>query len=110
MALMVGNEVVPLREDAEGVIRVGRTRVTLDTVIASFSDGASAEEIAQQYPSLNLADVYLVLGYCLRHSGEVESYVRQRGVRANTVRTQNESSFAPAGVRGRLLARCARPG
>jgi uncharacterized protein (DUF433 family) len=65
-------------EKIHGVARVGGTRVTLDTVIAAFSDGATAEEIAQQYPSLNLADVYYVIGYYLRRPSEVEAHLRQR--------------------------------
>ncbi len=109
MALTITNEAVPLRADADGVIRVGGTRVTLDTVIAAFSEGATAEEIAQQYPSLNLADVYLVISYYLRHSGEVEAYLSLRRAQADAVQTQNESRFDPVGVRGRLLARRALP-
>ena len=58
---------VPLAMGADGVIRVSGTRVTLDTVLAAFREGATAEEIVQQYPSLALADVYQVIGYALRH-------------------------------------------
>ena len=54
---------IPLNVSPDGVIRVGQTRVTLDTVVEAFADGATAEEIVQQYPTLKLADVYLVLGY-----------------------------------------------
>ena len=57
---------VPLVSGADGVIRVAGTRVTLDTVAHAFERGATAEEIAQQYPALPLADVYSVLGYLLR--------------------------------------------
>jgi uncharacterized protein (DUF433 family) len=99
-------EAIPLKVDTNGVVRVGRTRVTLDTVIAAFSDGATAEEIVQQYPSLNLADVYSVIAYYLRHPSEVEAYLHQRKTQADTVRKQNESRFDPRGVRNRLLARC----
>ncbi len=99
----------PLHSDADGVMRVSGTRVTLDTVFAAFSDGATAEEISQQYPVLNLADVYSVLGYCLRHSDEVQTYLMQRRTRAAEVRQQNEMRFDPTGVRERLLARQARP-
>jgi hypothetical protein len=35
----------------------------LDTVIGAFQDGATAEEIAQQYPSATLGVVYQVIGY-----------------------------------------------
>ncbi|MCK9419800.1 MAG: DUF433 domain-containing protein [Nitrospirae bacterium] len=105
MTITIANEVIPLRADSNGVVRVGGTRVTLETVIAAFSEGATAEEIVQQYPSLNLADIYAVIGYYLRHSGEVDAYVRQRGTQADAVRKQNEARFDPYGMRGRLLTR-----
>ncbi|MGH8477678.1 MAG: DUF433 domain-containing protein [Methylococcales bacterium] len=98
-------QVMPLESDANGVVRVGKTRVTLDTVIKAFCDGSTAEEIVQQYPSLNLADVYSVIAYYMRSSDEIETYFQQRGVDAETVRQRNESSFDPRGIRDRLLAR-----
>jgi len=94
--------------DADGVMRVGGTRVTLDTVVAAFEEGATAEEIAHQYPSLNLADVYAVIGYYLRQRPEIEAYLRQRQRQAKDIRQQNESRFDPHGVRDRLLARRVR--
>ena len=105
MTLTTATEVIPFQIDADGVARVGGTRVTLDTVIAAFSEGATAEEIAQQYPTLNLADVYYVIGYYLRHPQEVEAYLHQRQGKAKIVRKQNESRFDPQGVRDRLLSR-----
>jgi len=108
MALSFATEAIPLEADANGVVQVGKTRVTLDTVIAAFSDGATAEEIVQQYPSLNLADVYHVIGYYLRRPSEVEAYLQHRKTQAEAVRKQNESRFDPQGVRDRLLARRTR--
>ena len=105
MALSFATQTVPLTADVDGVVRVGNTRVTLGTVIAAFSDGATAEEIAQQYPSLSLADVYQVIGYYLRHPAEVETYLQQRKAITDTVRQQNEARFDPQGIRDRLLVR-----
>ena len=105
MVLAPTTEVIPLTADATGVLRVGNTRVTLDTVLAAFADGATAEEIVQQYPSLQLADVYSVIGYYLRHIAEVDAYLQQRHKQWETVRQQNEARFDPHGVRERLLAR-----
>ena len=105
MAFSVVTEPVPLEPDNDGVVRVGGTRVTLDTVISTFSNGATAEEIAQQYPSLHLADIYAVIGYYLRHTGEVEGYLSERQERAAAVKRENEVRFDPTGVRERLLAR-----
>jgi uncharacterized protein (DUF433 family) len=98
-------EIIPLRTDSMGVIRVGGTRVTLDIVVEAFCNGATAEEIVQQYPSLNLADVYHVIGYYLRRTTEVETYLQARKIDAEALRTQNEARFDPMGVRSRLLAR-----
>jgi uncharacterized protein (DUF433 family) len=67
MALQVLAEPAPLKADSDGVIRVGGTRVTLATIVIAFHQGATAETIVQQYPSLTLADVYAVIGYYLRH-------------------------------------------
>jgi len=104
------SELMPLVTDADGVIRVGGTRVTLDSVVAAFRRGATAEEIAQQYPSLHLADVYHVLGYYLRHRARVEAYLADRESRAKQIREANEALFDPRGVRERLLARRADRG
>jgi len=108
MSLSIETEPIPLKADADGVMRVGGTRVTLDTIVAAFNEGTTAEEIVHQYPSLHLADVYALIGYYLRHRPVVEAYLRQRKQQAGDVRKQNESRFDPHGVRDRLLARRAR--
>ncbi|MCZ7635466.1 MAG: DUF433 domain-containing protein [Verrucomicrobia bacterium] len=106
MSLVVEQtEPIPLVAESGGVIRVKGTRVTLDTIAQAFDRGATAEEIAQQYPTLSLADVYAVLGYLLRHHAKVAAYLDQRATRSDAVRKENERRFDPQGVRARLLAR-----
>jgi len=105
MADLSTTETIPLETGADGVVRISKTRVTLDTIIAAFSEGATAEEIAQQYPSLPLADVYYVLGYYLRRPSEVQSYLDRRRASAEKIRLENESRNDPIGVRQRLMAR-----
>ncbi|MEO0869309.1 MAG: DUF433 domain-containing protein, partial [Cyanobacteria bacterium J06642_11] len=41
-------------------------------------EGATAEEIVEQYPSLQLADVYSVISYYLRRKTEVDAYLKIR--------------------------------
>ena len=96
---------VPLEADADGVVRVGGTRVTLDTIVAAFREGATAEEVVYQYPSLDLADVYSVIGYYLQRRSEVEAYLRRRQQQSDLVREQNEARFDPRGIRDRLTLR-----
>jgi uncharacterized protein (DUF433 family) len=104
MSLQVTAEPVPLVSDADGVVRVGSSRVTLDTVVAAFREGMTPEGIVEQYPSLRLAEVYSVIGYVLSHPEEVEAYLRERQRLAEAVRRENETRWDPSGVRDRLLA------
>ena len=96
---------IPLQTDANGVIRIGKTRMTLDTVVTAFLEGATAEEIREQYSSLELADIYAVLSYYLQHQTEVNSYLLERQNLANFVQQEAEKRFNPVGIRDRLLAR-----
>jgi len=98
-------ERVPIHTDADGVVRVAGTRVTLDTIVGAFDAGATAEEIAQQYPSVPLADVYSVITYYLRHRAEVCTYLKRREEQADRVRDEVERRFPSSGLRERLLAR-----
>ena len=79
MAEALTTEPIPLVFGDDGVMRVRGTRVTLETtVLSAFTEGATAEEIAQRYPSISLADAYRVIGYCLRHASDLEPYLERR--------------------------------
>jgi uncharacterized protein (DUF433 family) len=105
MAEALRTESIPLVTGADGVERLHGTRITLETIMDALAEGATAEEIAQQYPSASLADIYQAIGYYLRHSSEFESYLtRRRGDIAET-RRANEANWPPEGIRDRLLAR-----
>jgi uncharacterized protein (DUF433 family) len=67
---------MPFVTGGDGVIRVSGTRVALETVIAAFRGGATPEEIAQQYPSIPLGDLYEVIGYYLRHEADLNGYLK----------------------------------
>lgn len=103
--LIIEAKPIPLEVYADGVIRVGGTRVTLDTVVMAFKDGATAEEIVYQYPSLDLADVYAVIAYYLQQRPQIEAYLLRRQAQAGETLQQNEAAFDPKGIRERLLAR-----
>lgn len=98
-------ERVPIQTDTDGVVRVAGTRVTLDIIVSAFEAGATAEEIAQQYASVPLVDVYSVITFYLRHRHDVDAYLSRRRARAERVREEVEQRFPSAGLRERLLAR-----
>ena len=102
MAVVV--EAIPLAMDSHGVYRVGGTRVTLDLVVHAFNRGATAEEIVQDFPTLQLPDVYQVIGYYLKHSAELAEYFEKRE-RDQQQLLAAHPEWSPRGLRERLLAR-----
>jgi uncharacterized protein (DUF433 family) len=96
----------PLREDNVGGLRIGKSRVLLEIVIRAFQDGATPETIVQQYPTIELAEVYSVIAYYLRHSAEVANYLSKREKQAEEIahRIQTETGDLTA-IRARLLAK-----
>jgi uncharacterized protein (DUF433 family) len=105
MSLEIVADPLPLKEDASGVVRIGNTRVSLDTVIAAYLEGAIPEEIAEQFTTLQLSDIYAAITYYLNHRSEVDEYLRRRHERREKVRQENEARANPSGLRERLLAR-----
>jgi uncharacterized protein (DUF433 family) len=105
MNLAIALEPAPIETDAYGVVRVRKTRVTLDTVVTAFLEGCTPEEIVEQYPSLQLPDIYVVIGYYLRHRDEVDTYLAQRQRQADVIQQEAEQRFNPIGTRDRLIAR-----
>jgi uncharacterized protein (DUF433 family) len=101
-------EPIPISTDANGVVRVAGTRVTLETIVDVFNTGATPEEIAQDFPVLRLADVYAVITYYLRHREEVEAYLDSRRTAAEEMRKEIEAHSPQHGLRERLLGRLGR--
>src|SRR4051812_10089592 len=91
MSLTLTTDPLPLRTDEHGNIRVGNSRVTFDLVVTAFCAGLSAEEIVQRFPTLNLADVYMALGFYLRHQAEVDVYLDEQHQKADAVRQEIEA-------------------
>lgn len=92
MAYQPQSEPPPLREDADGALRVGESRVLLELVLHAFQDGATPEAIVQRYSTLWLPDVYAVIAYYLRHREEVEAYLQKREQLAGAARERAENS------------------
>ncbi|MEX0717733.1 MAG: hypothetical protein WD066_14160 [Planctomycetaceae bacterium] len=109
MALSIQTDPNPLRVDEYGVVRVGDSQVLLDIVIREFHNGAEPESIAHGYPTLDLAEVYGVIAYYLRHREEIDEYLDTRRREAGKLRQELEAK-QPSRVelRSRLLARKAQ--
>ncbi len=105
MTLALEKQTVPLITDHDGVVRIAGSRITLDVVIEAFHEGATPEEMAQQYPSLGLGDLYAVIGYYLKRRTEIDEYLQARAEQGRIVRREVEERLEPSGIRERLLSR-----
>jgi uncharacterized protein (DUF433 family) len=98
----------PLVQEPDGTAHVTGSRVTLDTIVAAFRKGATAEQIRDSFPSLSLRDIYGVIAYYLEHPDEVEDYLKTRQEEAAAIRQEIESQQDTAGFRARIQARRAQ--
>ncbi len=104
-------ELVGLYNDADGVIRFDDSRVPLDAIVIAFKQGAAPEEIASQYPTLRLADIYSAIGYYLNNQDKTEAYLKTRQANAQKLRQKVEAHQGDRqSLRERLLARKAETG
>lgn len=106
MSFFTQAEAPPLREDDDGAVRIGDSRVLLELVIRAFQDGATPEVIVQRYSTLALPDVYAVVAYYLRQRVEIEDYLERREQKAKEVRQRIEKQQGDLSeIRTRLLAK-----
>lgn len=108
--LLIETQPVPIIIDEQGVAHVSGTRVTLETIVAAFLEGDSAEEIAAEYPSVPLAEIYAVISFYLKNREQVDEYLAEQRGLAQEVRRQVEARCSSVGIRQRLLARKAQGG
>jgi len=79
---------VPLLASEDGTMRIAGTRVSLDSVLHHYQQGATAEEIALRFPALRLADIHACLAYFLNHPEPVEKYLDQRRQQADDLQAR----------------------
>src|SRR5260370_19504848 len=102
--LPIHAELPPLRVEEGGVVRVGKSRVSLDVVVEQYENGMTPEDLVRAYDTLDLADVHAVIAYYLRHRDEVQAYLKRREQEAEALRAKVEAE-RPRVSREELLAR-----
>ena len=109
MTTLETTQALPLQLTPDGTIRLASTRVSLDSVVHHYRLGATAEQIAQKFPALDLADIYAAITYYLTHVDEVEDYLRRQEAEGDEIQKRVEADpqyqKRSANIRSRLLAR-----
>lgn len=98
-------EVIPIYTDEDGRMRVSATRVLLDLIVEAYRQGETPEHMVQMYPTLTLDQVYLAIGYYLRHRDTVDDYIRRMDEEAERLRREWEAEHPPKITHAELLAR-----
>lgn len=93
----------PIEIDDRGTWRVAGSRVTLDAVIVQFKEGATPEQIQDDFPSLTLSSIYGVISYYLANIEKVEAALRKLAEKARGLRKKSETKQV-ASMRSRLRA------
>jgi uncharacterized protein (DUF433 family) len=101
---------IPIQTDEYGTIRIGGTRVPLESVIASYQQGDTPERIHEGFPTLKLQDIYAVITYYLNHREDVDAYMRQQEEEGERIRQEIEAKRPdmfdlPKHIRERLTKR-----
>ena len=60
-----------------GRLRIEGTRITINQIAVLYKQGYNAEEIADQYPHLTMAQVYAALSHYLANQEEIDADERR---------------------------------
>lgn len=69
--------VSPYIEERNGGLCVAGTRVSLDSVVISFQEGDSPEQIVESFSTLKLAQVYGAIAYYLENEETINEYIAE---------------------------------
>ncbi|MBL8187397.1 MAG: DUF433 domain-containing protein [Acidobacteria bacterium] len=61
----------------DGAYRITDSRVSLDSVVYAWRDGASPETIREMFPVLTLEEVYGAVAFYLANQEEIDKYLLQ---------------------------------
>ncbi len=99
------NEKSYVQVDENGVCRVGTSRVMLDSIVAAFHQGHSAETIKQQYPALTLEEVYGSIAWYLANAAEIDAYLQRQDAVWEQWLARSEEQPSPVVERLRALTK-----
>jgi uncharacterized protein (DUF433 family) len=104
--LSIEPRAIPLTLVEGRVWRVTGTRIPLERIVECYKAGLTPEDIVRDFDTLKLSDVYVIIGYYLDHTEDVERYLAESEERAEEVRGMIEARQpARPGLREELLAR-----
>ena len=87
-------------EKRNGGYLISRSRVSLESIIVPFLEGACPETLVDEFPTLSLEQVYGVIAFYLGHRTEVDAYLKE--TEALWKEARKSQSPIPTALRERL--------
>jgi len=104
-SLAIHADATPLRVDPDGSVCIGESRVLMTVLLNAYRDwGWSAEQLAEQFPTITLAEAHAVIAYYLRHYQEVDAYLNEWNAEGDRARTKWQESPEGQAIRAKLRA------
>jgi len=104
-SLTIHPDEIPLRLDPDGSVHVGSSRVLFAVLLNAHRDwGWSAEQLADEFPSITLAEAHAALAYYLNHRAEVEAFLKAWNAAGERSRDAAEARPEYQSLRARLVA------
>ena len=88
---------------ADDVVRVKGHRIGLEHIVERYQDGFSPEQIALDFPGVDLVTIYNIIAYYLHNRAVVDAYLTRVNARAEAA-YQAWSIQAPSPVTLRIRA------
>jgi len=89
MSVSIGTNPKPVRRVEGGTLRVGSTRVSLDSVVYAYNRGEDAFEIQRNFDTLSLAEIHAAIAYYLHNKSNVDEYLAKRAIEFEAARTKS---------------------
>lgn len=75
-----------------GKLRIAGTRITVHRIATLYKQGQTAESIAQTYPHLSYAQVYVALAYYHENQAQIEAELAEMDVDYELLKQQHQES------------------
>ena len=77
----------------DGAYRITDSRVSLDSVVYAWRNGASPEAIADMFSVLTLEEIYGAVAFYLANQEEVDEYLRQARIEFDAKRRESHENL-----------------
>ena len=73
-------------------MRVGNSRISLDSVVYAFNRGEDATEIQRNFDTLSLAEIHAAIAYYLHNKAKIDKYLIKREIEFEKARAESHEA------------------